>query len=321
VAVTHAAVVVVADDGTSPVGTDEWNASHTVADGSFVAAKASFTATDKVLGRSSSGSGNGEEITLTAAGRALIDDADAAAQRTTLGLGTLATQSGTFSGTSSGTNTGDQTRASLGAAAVAVRPALTPATPTDDFDAALSGWTAVSGTGSFSLTKVFTQAVDGSQLWLPYAAQHGYIYQSTTNVDQEWQVGGLRVGPRSTQDYFTGIAILDSSGNGVGAIFHTGDNTFAVIPITAGLYNGSPAQITSYNYGQAIGTAQGIWMRLTRVGNTWDAYASLTGNAWEGHVATTISKTITASRKCIGLFSATAIAAHAQITADWVHTV
>jgi len=66
------------------------------------------SATDKVLGRSTAGAGVVEEIACTAAGRALIDDADAAAQRATLGLGTLATQSGTFSGTSSGTNTGDQ---------------------------------------------------------------------------------------------------------------------------------------------------------------------------------------------------------------------
>lgn len=51
------------------------------------------SATDKLLGRSTAGAGSVEEITCTAAGRALIDDADAAAQRTTLGLGTLATQS------------------------------------------------------------------------------------------------------------------------------------------------------------------------------------------------------------------------------------
>ncbi len=67
------------------------------------------SATDKLLGRSTSGAGDVEEITCTAAGRAILDDDDASAQRTTLGLGTLATQSGTFSGTSSGTNTGDQT--------------------------------------------------------------------------------------------------------------------------------------------------------------------------------------------------------------------
>ena len=52
-------------------------------------------ATDRLLGRSSAGSGNVEEITLTAAGRNLLDDADAAAQRTTLGLGTAATQAST----------------------------------------------------------------------------------------------------------------------------------------------------------------------------------------------------------------------------------
>jgi hypothetical protein len=50
------------------------------------------SATDKLLGRSTAGSGSVEEITCTSAGRALLDDADAAAQRTTLGLGTIATQ-------------------------------------------------------------------------------------------------------------------------------------------------------------------------------------------------------------------------------------
>lgn len=73
------------------------------------------TTTDVVLGRSSAGGGVIQEIAVTAAGRALLDDANAAAQRTTLGLGDLATSTGTWtngssvSGTNTGTNTGDQT--------------------------------------------------------------------------------------------------------------------------------------------------------------------------------------------------------------------
>lgn len=54
---------------------------------------------------------------VTATGALLVQAANAAAARTALGLGTLATQNGTFSGTSSGTNTGDQTLTSLGVSA------------------------------------------------------------------------------------------------------------------------------------------------------------------------------------------------------------
>jgi len=79
------------------------------------------SATDVVLGRSIAGGGTIQEIACTAAGRALIGDATASDQRDTLGLGNLATATGTwtngssFSGTSSGTNTGDQTITLTGA--------------------------------------------------------------------------------------------------------------------------------------------------------------------------------------------------------------
>lgn len=79
-----------------------------LADNSVTFAKMQDITVDTLIGRATAGTGDPESIALTAAGRALIDDADASAQRTTLGLGTLATQNGTFSGTTSGTNTGDQ---------------------------------------------------------------------------------------------------------------------------------------------------------------------------------------------------------------------
>jgi hypothetical protein len=81
-AVTHST----AADGTfSAEGATAWDAAHTVGDNSFVAAKLSASAANKVFG-STGAAGAGVEIDCTAAGRALLDDADAAAQRATLGI-------------------------------------------------------------------------------------------------------------------------------------------------------------------------------------------------------------------------------------------
>lgn len=64
------------------------------------------SATDKLLGRATTGAGVIEEIVCTAAGRALLDDTSAAAQRTTLGLGTMATQDSSNVAITGGTITG-----------------------------------------------------------------------------------------------------------------------------------------------------------------------------------------------------------------------
>lgn len=88
------AVGTYADDG--ELGTLEWNEEHTLT-----------MSADYILGRATSGTGAVEEIPCTAAGRALLDDANAAAQRTTLGLGTSATYDIGTSGSSVALTNGD----------------------------------------------------------------------------------------------------------------------------------------------------------------------------------------------------------------------
>lgn len=69
-----------------------------LADNAVTFAKIQQIATDTLLGRATAGSGEVETIVLTSAGRALLDDASASAQRTTLGLGALAIKNTVGSG-------------------------------------------------------------------------------------------------------------------------------------------------------------------------------------------------------------------------------
>lgn len=134
-----------------------------LADGAVTYAKLQDTSASNVLlGRSSSGAGDVEEIPCTAAGRALLDDANAAEQRATLGLGTLATQNGTFSGThsgtSSGTNTGDQTITLTGDVT---------GSGTGSFAATIASGAVVEaklGTGAVTTAKVADDAITAAKL-------------------------------------------------------------------------------------------------------------------------------------------------------------
>ena len=82
-----------------------------IEDGAVTFAKIQDIATNTLIGRSTAGTGDAESISCTAAGRSVIGAADAAAQRTALGLGNISLATGTWANgaTVSGTNTGDQT--------------------------------------------------------------------------------------------------------------------------------------------------------------------------------------------------------------------
>ena len=169
------------------------------------------SATDRLLGRSTAGAGSVEEIACTAAGRALLDDADAATQRATLGLGTVATGNGTwtngssFSGTSSGSNTGDQTITLTGPVT---------GTGTGTFATALTASAVTESaiaTNAVTTGKIFDDAVTAAKLADGSAAIVAAASPSGTGafIGQQW------INTNTGQEFtWTGSAWLQQAGIG-----------------------------------------------------------------------------------------------------------
>lgn len=175
----------------------------------------------------------------------LLDDVTQSDMRTTLGLGTLATQSGTFSGTSSGTNTGDQTITLTGDVT---------GSGTGSFAATLASVIVAGGpTGSGTAVPVLTWDAKGRLLAVTTAATVG----SVTNSDGTTTVSGTATAPVVSRAAITGdvsvpaaSTVATLANTGPGATGPIGSST--VVPIITIDAKGRVTALTSTTITSAV---------------------------------------------------------------------
>ena len=186
------------------------------------------TATDKILGRSTAGAGDVEEITFTAAARALCDDTTASAQRTTLGMQDYITAHSTGIKTGGVLSIGTPTTKFTISDGTGVVVDNTSATPTI---------TEVSWTGKTNLTPTYLLtnlvsyiAIDNTgaviQSTTPFTnTQHrdyivlgSLIHVNLTNLDAVNQFGEIAISPANQlSDLSEALGIFNRTGNAYSA--------------------------------------------------------------------------------------------------------
>lgn len=142
---------------------------------------------------------------FTAAGEAVAKAATVADQRTALGLGTLATQSGTFSGTSSGTNTGDQDLSGLATKAANLSDLASAATARTNLGL---------GTAATAASTAFEPALGNP-------ASNGYLLSSTTGGTRSWVAAGSGSGDLLSSNNLSDVASISTARTNLGLAIGT----------------------------------------------------------------------------------------------------
>lgn len=224
-----------------------------VAAGTVTLAMMANLATDTVIGRSTAGTGVPEAITCTASGRALIAGATAAAQRSTLGLGSAAEQPA--SAFAANAHTHDTSQITTGTMATARLGSGTADSTT--FLRGDSTWAAVSGSGTvtsvgLSLPAIFS--VSGSPVTTS-GTLTGTLATQTANQVWAGPTTGSPAAPAFRALVADDIPALDAAKITTGTLVHERGGLEADVSAYSGLVKitgGTTSAVTITAAGEAI---------------------------------------------------------------------